>query len=147
MRTTLAPLGGHRLTVGGEGQWQMKVDQVAYAPEDPDMPFLDARTPQKIASAYLVDDWTPTPNLRVNAGVRADDYLTSFGLTLNPRLAVIARPYSGGNTKLLAGRAKDDLDIRNVLAVQGVPDRDYLESWAGRLNVADRLARILARTE
>ena len=37
--------------------------------------------------------------------MRADDYGKSFGLTVNPRLAVIAQPYVGGNTKLLLGRA------------------------------------------
>jgi len=41
----------------------------------------------------------------VNLGVRADQYRHSFGATLNPRFALIAQPYRGGNTKLLLGRA------------------------------------------
>jgi hypothetical protein len=45
--------------------------------------------------------------------------------------------------KLVAGRRKDWVDIENVLAVQGVPDREYLRSWADRLGVAQRLERVL----
>jgi hypothetical protein len=41
--------------------------------------------------------------------------------------------------KLVAGRKKDELDIENVLTVQGVPEREYLEHWAVELGVRDRL--------
>ena len=45
--------------------------------------------------------------------------------------------------KLVAGRRKDWVDIENVLAFQGVPDREYPRSWAERLGVAKRLDRVL----
>ena len=45
--------------------------------------------------------------------------------------------------KIIAGRRKDRVDIENILAVQGVPERDYLESWAERLGVAERLTQVL----
>jgi hypothetical protein len=32
------------------------------------------------------------------------------------------------------------MDLRNVIAVQGVPEREYLERWAAELGVTDRLA-------
>ena len=41
--------------------------------------------------------------------------------------------------KLVAGRPKDLADIQNLLAVQGVPDEDYLRGWARRLSVDDVL--------
>ena len=46
--------------------------------------------------------------------------------------------------KLVADRPKDRLDIENVLAVQGVPEREYLERWAGELGVRARLDQRLS---
>ena len=45
--------------------------------------------------------------------------------------------------KLVAGRRKDWVDIENVIAVQGVPERDYLRTWAKRLGIEDRLAKVI----
>lgn len=45
--------------------------------------------------------------------------------------------------KLIAGRRKDWVDIDNILAVQGVPEREYLETWAERLGVKPRLEQVL----
>ncbi len=47
--------------------------------------------------------------------------------------------------KLVADRPKDRLDIENVLAVQGVPERGYLDCWASELGVRPRLDALLAR--
>jgi predicted nucleotidyltransferase len=46
--------------------------------------------------------------------------------------------------KLVAWRAKDRVDLDNVLWVQGVPERSYLERWAKELGVAERLEEILS---
>jgi outer membrane receptor protein involved in Fe transport len=46
----------------------------------------------------------PSERLHVSAGVRLDAYST-FGSSLNPRLALVARPYTDGNTKLMFGKA------------------------------------------
>jgi hypothetical protein len=45
--------------------------------------------------------------------------------------------------KLIADRPKDRIDVENVLAVQGVPERDYLVRWAERLGLRGRLEEIL----
>jgi len=45
--------------------------------------------------------------------------------------------------KLIAGRRKDWVDVDNVIAVQGVPERGYLTEWANRLGVRERLDRVL----
>ena len=47
--------------------------------------------------------------------------------------------------KLVADRPKDRLDIENLLAVQGVPERPYLEHWASELGVRPRLDALLAQ--
>jgi hypothetical protein len=46
--------------------------------------------------------------------------------------------------KLVAWRPKDRVDLDNILWVQGVPERSYLERWAHDLGVQERLLEILA---
>lgn len=41
--------------------------------------------------------------------------------------------------KLMAYRTKDRADIENLITVQGIPERAYLEHWAEALAVRDRL--------
>ncbi len=45
--------------------------------------------------------------------------------------------------KLVAGRPKDTVDVRNVVAVQGVPEPDHLRRWAKELHVEERLRAIV----
>jgi outer membrane receptor protein involved in Fe transport len=101
-RAEVALPGGHRLTAGGEVQSQFLVDLGA--------PSLAAQRAgqgerELVLSGYAADDWAPGPRLRLNLGLRADHHVHSFGTTVNPRLAIIVRPYARGNTKLLVGRA------------------------------------------
>jgi outer membrane receptor for ferrienterochelin and colicins len=96
-------LGHHHLTVGGEAQDQFQIRQRSF--EDGGADYFQNDTKELVASGYAVDDWAPSRRLRVNLGLRVDSYTKSFGSTLNPRLAVIGRPYARGNTKLLLGRA------------------------------------------
>src|SRR5262245_15858743 len=98
-------LGSHHLTVGGQVQDLLEVKQRSFEDAPGGAEYFAQDTKEIISSAYVVDDWVPSPRLRANLGVRADDYGKSFGLTVNPRLAVIAHPYAAGNTKLLVGRA------------------------------------------
>ena len=86
-----------RLTLGGEVAKQLALETVA-----PGGPPIEK---DLIASAYLVDDIRATDRLDVNLGMRSDSYTKSFGTTLNPRIAIIGKPYLHGNTKLLFGRS------------------------------------------
>ena len=43
--------------------------------------------------------------------------------------------------KVLADRQKDRMDVQNILAIQGVPEREYLELWGRELRISDRLDR------
>lgn len=47
--------------------------------------------------------------------------------------------------KLVAWRRKDRMDLDNILWVQGVPERPYLEQWARTLGVEERLSEILKK--
>jgi len=57
-----------------------------------------------VAAAYGNLDVRPLPRLQLSAGARLD-YYSSSGAALNPRLAIIAQPYRGGNLKVLFGKA------------------------------------------
>jgi outer membrane receptor protein involved in Fe transport len=97
-RAGLALFEGNHLTVGVEGQAQLRVRQIAR-----DEPLeTQART---LVSAYLLDEWRLHPRLSLSAGLRLDKYLDLDTTPLTPRLALIARPYDQGLTKLVAGRA------------------------------------------
>jgi len=46
--------------------------------------------------------------------------------------------------KLLANRPRDIADVFDVLFIQGELDGLYLREWATRLNISDRLTKVLA---
>jgi outer membrane receptor protein involved in Fe transport len=100
-RIELHPSPLFKLTLGGEGQLHVEVKQTA---RDETGPLLDDRHPYQVGAAYALADWTPSPRVHLSAGARLDAYST-FGRSLNPRAALIASPYAGGNTKLMMGRA------------------------------------------
>jgi outer membrane receptor for ferrienterochelin and colicin len=93
---------GNRLTVGLEGQGQLRVDQETFGPEGT-APLSSQRRTQ--LSAYLLDEWRLSPRLSLSAGLRLDKYLHLDNIPLTPRLALIGRPYEQGLTKLVVGRA------------------------------------------
>lgn len=97
VRLNLPTFLHQRFTLGGEVAKQVGLETV--------VPNGEPIAKDLIASAYLVDDIHLADRLQVNLGLRSDSYTKSFGTTLNPRLAIIAKPYRHGNTKLLAGRS------------------------------------------
>jgi outer membrane receptor for ferrienterochelin and colicins len=94
---------GHQLTLGLEALASLHAEQRGLRGADDTTPLaLPAR---RLLSAYLQDEWSLHPRLSVSAGLRVDAYLDSAAVPLTPRLALIARPYTGGLTKLVAGSA------------------------------------------
>lgn len=92
----------NRLTVGLEGQGQLRVVQESFGPEG----TTPLPTRQRVlVSAYLLDEWRLHPRLSLSAGLRLDKYLDLDTTPVTPRLALIARPYDKGLTKLVIGRA------------------------------------------
>jgi outer membrane receptor protein involved in Fe transport len=66
--------------------------------------YLNQKNPFQLGAGYLLADWKPTRSIHLSAGARLDTYST-FGSSVNPRLALILRPYEGGVTKLMAGKS------------------------------------------
>ncbi|MDF3068085.1 MAG: TonB-dependent receptor [Polyangiaceae bacterium] len=100
-RVELQPSSVFKLTVGGEGQVHFRVQQRA---RDESGSFLDDSRPFQVGAAYALLDVRPSDRVHVSAGARLDAYST-FGRSLNPRLAVVGKPYAAGNTKLMFGKA------------------------------------------
>ncbi len=102
-RAVWTPSRALRLAVGGEGAAHLIVHQTAgtvAAPESDDA----SDHPYQTAAAYVSADGSLTDWFRYSAGGRLDWYST-FGATVNPRLALIFRPYARGNLKVMAGRS------------------------------------------
>lgn len=100
-RITFTPSDALRVMVGGEGQLHFQVHQTGQSDSGV---WLDETHPYQVGAAYANADAALGNSVRVSAGARLDAYST-FGSSLNPRAALIVRPYSTGNTKLMAGKA------------------------------------------
>jgi outer membrane receptor for ferrienterochelin and colicins len=98
LRLELPRILHQQLTLGGEAvrQLNLQTDPVSDGPSVPK---------DLILSAYVVDTIVVGDRLTINLGLRNDRYTNSFGNMLNPRVAVIARPYARGNTKIFFGRS------------------------------------------
>lgn len=99
------PLPHLRLTLGGEAQIHYEVEQRAW---DETEVLLDdtgaGERPFQVGAAYGSLDAPLTDGLLLSAGVRLDAYST-FGSSLNPRVALIVTPYPEGTLKIMAGKA------------------------------------------
>ena len=100
-RVELRPSDAVKLTVGVEGQLHVEVKERA---RDESGSFLDDEHPYQVGAAYALLDLKPNERIHISAGARLDAYST-FGRSLNPRAAVVAAPYTGGNSKLMFGKA------------------------------------------
>jgi outer membrane cobalamin receptor len=104
-RVVLSASEALRFTLGGEGQLHFQVDQSA---RDDSGLFLDETgdqgRPFEVGALYGTIDARVSSALALSAGARLDSYST-FGSSINPRAAVILRPYARGNTKLMGGKA------------------------------------------
>lgn len=114
-RLVWKPTPVFRLTGGGEFQDHLRARQTG---ADESGSFLDNNNTFTLAAGYGIADVTPTKNLKVSAGARFDSYST-FGSSLNPRAAVIVKPYEGGNIKILAGKAFRAPSIYELYNVAG----------------------------
>ncbi|WNG43495.1 TonB-dependent receptor [Archangium minus] len=101
-RVLLSLSNSHRLTVGVEGQGQLRVEQESMGPEGM-APMASKR--RMLLSAYVLDEWRLHPRLSLSAGLRLDKYFDVDITPITPRLAVIAHPYDKGLTKLVVGSA------------------------------------------
>jgi outer membrane receptor protein involved in Fe transport len=100
-RLVWKPVSTLRLTVGGEFQDHIKAHETS---ADEKSVITDDDHPFTLIAGYGVADVSPTKAVKLSAGARFDSYST-FGSSLNPRLAAILKPYEGGNVKVIFGKA------------------------------------------
>ena len=104
-RVVFSPTARLRLTVGGEGQLHYQVDTRVH--DDAGYSLDDSGKngqPFQVGALYALADATLSDRARLSLGARLDSYST-FGSSLNPRAALIVKPYAQGNTKLIGGKA------------------------------------------
>ena len=90
----------HKLIGGGEYRYAFRQDQ-KYSEL---IPILDDRRTGWNWALYLQDEFEILKNLKLNAGVRYD-YYSTFGGTINPRLALVYFPFEKTVLKLIYGQA------------------------------------------
>ena len=89
--------GRHRLSAGGEARWNTRVDQGGSGA------FADSRR-TRVLAGFVQAELRPLDRLTLHAGARYDHYGT-FGGTFNPRLGLVAEPWTDTFVKASYGRA------------------------------------------
>ncbi|MBS2018477.1 MAG: TonB-dependent receptor [Deltaproteobacteria bacterium] len=100
-RIVYKPVKLLRLTGGGEVQGHLQANQGAL---DETGVFLDDKRTFTLVAGYATADVVPSEAFKLQAGARFDSYST-FGSSINPRAAIIVKPYDGGNLKIMGGKA------------------------------------------
>lgn len=95
--------GRHTLIFGGDYRENLRLTQ-QNADANPAAVYLDDRRGGRNVGAFAQAELAVLTNLVLNAGVRLDHYST-FGETVNPRLALIWNPWSETTFKFLYGEA------------------------------------------
>ena len=92
--------------LGGEYQDHFHIAQKGVKGLDTPDPqtYLSSANPFELGAGYANADIKFTPRIHLSAGARLDHYST-FGDSVNPRLALIVRPADSDVVKLMAGRA------------------------------------------
>jgi len=147
-RAIWTPSDRVRITAGGEIQRHFKTRQIGVTETDV---VIDRDDPFTTGAGYLTGDVTPVPWLKASAGARLDWYST-FGTSINPRLAFIVRPGDRTNVKLLGGkafRAPSVYELYYTGANQLTPPPGSLrpeEIWSGEVEVTHRFSTTVTGT-
>jgi len=141
-RVVYSPDPGVRLTAGGELQVHYLVHQTVI---NEVRTVLDDTEPFQVQAAYALADIALSSATRLSAGARLDHYST-FGSSTNPRIALIVRPYEGGNVKIMAGKAFRAPSIYERYYYDGnetqkqSPDLQPETIWSGEVEWAHRFS-------
>jgi outer membrane receptor protein involved in Fe transport len=101
-RFVITPTPALSLSLGAEGQLHPEAREES-ATEAAGV-YFDDEHDFGVAALYTSLDLRPIAWAKISAGGRLD-YYSTFGTSINPRLAVILKPYPGGNLKLLLAKA------------------------------------------
>ena len=144
---TWLALPRQRLTAGLELRAETRLDQENATGTDV---FLDDHRDGRVLGVFVQDVLELGPALTLSTGLRLDDY-TTFGATLNPRLALVATHGEGASSKLLLGtafrppnayelyyesagsqKANPDLEPERIETLEGVHERYSADRrWRG----------------
>jgi len=91
----------HRVTGGVEFRHNFQQDQKNFD-VDPYLLYTDDQRSSTVWAVYLQDEVSLTRNLILNLGIRYD-YYSTFGDTVNPRFALIYKPFEKTILKALYG--------------------------------------------
>lgn len=147
---TWLALPRQRLTAGLELRAETRLDQENATGTDV---FLDDHRDGRVFGLFVQDVVTLGSTLTLSAGLRLDDY-TTFGTTLNPRLALVVTHGEEASSKLLLGtafrppnayelyydsdgsqKANPDLDPERIETIEGVHERYSSDRrWRGGLS-------------
>lgn len=92
----------HRVTVGTEYRHDFMLDQRNLDVGGPT--YLNANDTANTVGAYVQDEYSILHNLILNAGARYD-WFSTFGDTVNPRVALIYSPCTNSTFKAIYGQA------------------------------------------
>jgi outer membrane receptor protein involved in Fe transport len=92
-----------RLTAGGEFQHHPSVSFFGYD-RLTNVRYTDVKAPLLIGAGYLLAEGDPASWFRYSLGARVDGYST-FGVSVNPRAALIFRPMQAATLKITGGQA------------------------------------------
>jgi outer membrane receptor for ferrienterochelin and colicin len=96
-------MGKHTIIVGSEFEDNLRLDQKNYD-EQPYQLYLDDRRSSWKLALYAQDEFAVCKVLTLNLGLRWD-YYNTFGSTVNPRFAVIYKPFEKTVFKFVYGEA------------------------------------------
>jgi len=138
-----------RMTVGGEGIGQFRTAQ--HGQTELGGEYLRRDDPYNVFAGYLLGDLTPTNRFKASGGVRYDYYSFLDGGSLNPRLALIGKPWSNGVVKLLGGKAFRAPSIyeRLYISPTNIEPLNALKPenvWSGELEISQRLSPTVIAT-
>ena len=143
-RVTAKIVDAFELTAGGEA----RVHALAHLlGADASGTYLDSDVPFQVYSGYLLGELTPSRVITFSGGARVDAYST-FGATVNPRVAVILHPAARHTVKLLAGRAFEapspyELQYNDNGTTQiAAPDLQPQTIWSGEAEYTLRLGQV-----
>lgn len=92
--------GSHKVILGSETQYNFQIDQFNFDIAS----YLNERRSNLNWAVYLQDEFEIVKDLRLNAGLRYDRYKL-FGGTVNPRIALVYKPWEKTVVKAIYGQA------------------------------------------
>ncbi len=142
----LANLGPVRLIAGGELQRHFTVSLQG---NDDTGPYLDTSFPYTILAGYGLLDAQLHERAKLSLGTRVDHFST-FGTAINPRGALVLKPWEAGTLKLMGGKAfrapsAYELNYETVTQ-QASPQLQPENIYSGEVEYNHRLSELLTAT-